>query len=158
MTLFRWRLDRVLEIKMKEEKAKQAELADIMYQLAQTRVQLLQKQRVLAGLLNEIKAKRPKDKLRSQQIFLESSEANDNMIRHIQKKVSQFEQEEARRTTELMEIKASIKKLQKIRQKAYDVFIAEQNRRQQNELDENFGLRIIRGRSQKLISVVKGEL
>ncbi len=158
MRQFHWRLDRILEIKMKEEQIKQAVLAETTYHLAQVRVQLLRRQQILAGLLKDIRKKPANEKLDSQKIFLENSKANDDEIRQIQKKVQQLQQQEAEKTSELIDIKRYIKKLQKIRQKACDAFLVEQRKLQQNELDENFGIRVARHRCGQFETAVKGEL
>ena len=63
MKQFIWRLQRVLDIRIKEEQKKTAELLKITDKLATTRGELLIKKRRLENIINSITCENPKTSL-----------------------------------------------------------------------------------------------
>ena len=70
MKRFAWRLQRVLDIRTKEEQKKTAELLDITDKLLAARSELLIKKKLLENIINDITAESPKTRLSKQEFFL----------------------------------------------------------------------------------------
>ncbi|MCK5000497.1 MAG: hypothetical protein KAS23_13225 [Anaerohalosphaera sp.] len=141
MTIFKWRLDRILEIKRKDEQLKRSEAADIAQKLEMTRKQLLDKQDSLKRLMDRINCQNPKERFQHQQIFINSSQADDNDIQIIKNSISALEQQKIQKIQEIIEAKSFVERLEKLRQKNYEQFLIEQNKIEQSELDENYNRR-----------------
>ena len=63
MKRFQWRLQRVLDIKQKEEQVKRAELVHLTEKLSQARVALFIQKRILEDLLDELADIHPHERL-----------------------------------------------------------------------------------------------
>ena len=145
---FKWRLDRVLEIKRKDEQHKRALAAEIANKLVKSRNELTEKQQRLELLMRKISSERPLDKLQHQQLFIESSKADDSEIVNIKNIISEFERDQQRITKEIIEAKSFVERLEKLRQKAYEEYMTKQSKAEQNELDESFNIRLIKNMSE----------
>ena len=86
MRRFVWRLQRVLDIKAKQEQIKTQELFALTEKLAQTRGELLSQQRILRDILESIANENPKDRLSRQEFFLSHSAATDERIKQLREK------------------------------------------------------------------------
>ncbi|MHC4075690.1 MAG: hypothetical protein ACYSRZ_04670, partial [Planctomycetota bacterium] len=60
MKRFVWRLQRVLDIKTKEEQTKKAQLIKLTEKLARARSKLLTQKRILDGLIGDLTEESPK--------------------------------------------------------------------------------------------------
>jgi len=137
MKRFVWRLQRVLEIKTKEEEKKRGELLEITEKLAQRRAELITQQRILEDIITEICGEKPKQRLGKQEFFLRYSAASDEQIKILQKKISQLEQQQREKITEVIKAKRFKEGLERLRTEAKMQFIYEQEKLEQKELDEN---------------------
>ena len=77
MKRFVWRMQRVLEIKKKEEQKTRAELFELTERLAQRRGELLVRQKMLESIIDELTEGNPKKRLGEQEFFLRYSAASD---------------------------------------------------------------------------------
>ena len=91
MTRFVWRLQRVLDIKAKEERAKRAELFQLTEKLAETQGKLLMRQRILQNIISGIAEKKPRKRLSKQEFFLKFSVTSDEQIKKLKSQVSELE-------------------------------------------------------------------
>ena len=71
MKRFVWRLQRVLDIKTKEEQTKRAELLELTEKLAQVRGELLTQQRILEDIIDGLIGKDAQKRLGEQEFFFE---------------------------------------------------------------------------------------
>ena len=88
MKRFVWRLQRVLEIKTKEEQKKRAELLELTEELARFRRELLTQQKILEDIISDIAGQNPQKRLGEQEFFLKCSVTNDELIKKLRNKVS----------------------------------------------------------------------
>ena len=137
MKQFVWRLQRVLEIKTKEEQTKRAELLELTERLARTRRELLTQQRKLDDLISGIAGKNSKQRLAEQELFLKCSLTNDELINRLKNKVKEQELLRSRKTAEVLKARRFRKSLEKLRAEAKTQFIKEQEKLEQKESDEN---------------------
>ena len=136
MKRFVWRLQRVLEIKTKEEQKKRAELLKLTEKLARFRRELLTQQKILEDIISDITGKKPQKRLSEQEFFLKCSVTNDELIKKLRNKVSELESQQRGKIAEVLRAKRFKEGLEKLRAEAKRQFIKEQEKLEQKELDE----------------------
>lgn len=144
MKKFVWRLQRVLEIKQRQLQSKRAELFEITEHLAVKRAALLAQQRLLQQVIEEVTRNKSKEKLTQQQLLLKSSQVNDKRIKQIKAEVEKIQAVQKEKIAEFLKIKRFTEGLEKLREKAKQEFIAEQEKLEQKETDEREALRFAR--------------
>ena len=137
MKRFVWRLQRVLDIKTKEEQTKTAELLAITEKLARTRSSLLIQKRKLDNIINELAKEHPKRRLDKQEFFLKHSAATDEQIKKLKNRLSELETEQKKKIAEVLKVRRFKEGLEKLRDEAKARFIKEQEKLEQKQSDEN---------------------
>lgn len=147
MKRFAWRLQRVLDIKTKEEQTKKTELLKITEKLAQARGKLLMQNRVLENIISDITGKNPQKRLPEQEFFLKCSVINDQLIKTLKNSVTELESRQMKKILELLSVKRFKEGLEKLRAEAKRRFINHHEKLEQKDLDETatvgFARRII---------------
>jgi len=136
MRRFVWRLQRVLDIKSKQEQIKTQELFTLTEKLAQTRGELLAQQRILRDVLESIANEDPKDRLSRQEFFLRNSSATDERIRHLRKNIEVLEVKQKDKVAEVLKLRRFKESLERLREQAKKRYIEEQDKIEQRQLDE----------------------
>lgn len=144
MKRFVWRLQRVLDIKAKQEQAKRAELFRITERLAQTRGKLLMQQRILKDIIRGItKEKTPKSllvagrgQLGEQEFLLKYLAMSDERIKKLKEQVSELESQQRKKIAEVIKVRRFKEGLERLQANAKKQFIKEQERLEQKDLDE----------------------
>jgi len=136
MKRFVWRLQRVLEIKKKEEENKRSELLEITEKLAQTRAELITKQRIIDDIVTEISRENPKKRLCKQEFFLKFSATSNEKIKKLKNSISKLELQQREKIAEFLKVRRSKEGLERLRAEAKMCFIKEQEKLEQKELDE----------------------
>lgn len=144
MKRFVWRLQRVLEIKTKEEQKKRSELLQITENLAQTRGQLLTWQKRLEDIIESLTGESPKKRLGKQEFFLKYSWISDEQIKILKKKVTELERRQREKMAEVLKVKRFKEGLERLRAEATLRFIKEQEKLDQKELDESATVSFVR--------------
>jgi len=147
MKRFVWRLQHVLDIKVKEEQAKRAELFAVTEKLTQARGELLIRQRILNNIISSIAGKKPQKRLGEQEFFLKYSAASDEQIRKLKNLISELESQQRKKIAEVVKIRQFREGLEKLRADAKKRFIKEQEKLEQKELDEGATISFVRNRS-----------
>jgi len=136
MKRFVWRLQRVLDIKTKEEQKKRAELLELTDKLAQTQGELLMQQRILDDIINGLTEKNPQKRLGEQEFFLKHSQTSDEQIKKLRDKVSELESQQRKKIAEVLRVRRFKEGLERLRAETKRRFIEEAERLEQKELDE----------------------
>jgi flagellar biosynthesis chaperone FliJ len=136
MKRFAWRLQRVLEIKKKEEQKERAELLRLTERLAGRRGELVMRQMMLRDVIDGLAAVDPKKRLGEQEFFLRHAGTSDEHIRKLKDRVSELELQQKQKIAEVLKIRRLKEGLEKLRDEAKRQFIAEQEKFEQKELDE----------------------
>jgi len=144
MKRFVWRLQRVLEIKKKEEQKVRAELYELTEKLAQTRGELLRWQKMLDNIIVGLTEENPKKRLGEQEFFLRYSATSDEQIRRLEDKKNGLESQQREKIAEVLKIKRFKEGLEKLRVEAKVQFIKEQEKLEQKELDEGATISFVR--------------
>lgn len=156
MRRFAWRLQRVLDIKGKEEQIKRAELLGVTEKLAQTKGGLAMQKRVLKNIIDGLTEEHPGKRLANQELFLKSSVTNDARIKKLESRIRQLETQQKEKIAEVLKVRRFKEGLEKLRVEAKLQFIREQEKLEQKEADEmvttGFARKIIQqGRSDNCI-------
>jgi flagellar FliJ protein len=136
MKRFVWRLQRVLDIRRKEEQIKRAELLEITEKLAHTRGALLIRKRMLKDMIDSLTEEHPRSRLGKQEFFLKCSAATDELINKLERKVNELETQQKAKIAEVLKVKRFTEGLKKLRVEAKTQFIKEQERLEQKDADE----------------------
>jgi len=136
MRRFRWRLQRVLEIKTQEEQLRRAELLKLTEKLAERRGRLLAEKRKLEEIIAAIAAEVPGKRVPKQAFFLRHSAASDEQIKKLEKQIRDLELQQQQKAEELVQIRRFKESLERLRQAAFKEFIEQQEKLEQKELDQ----------------------
>jgi flagellar FliJ protein len=144
MKRFVWRLQRVLEIKKKEEQKTRAELFEITERLAQKRGELIARQKMLESIIEGLTERNPKKRLGVQEFFLRYSTATDEQIKKLKGMVNELESQQREKIAEALKVRRFKEGLEKLRVEAKIQFIKEQEKLEQKELDEGATISFVR--------------
>jgi flagellar biosynthesis chaperone FliJ len=152
MKRFVWRLQRVLEIKKKEEQKTRAELFELTERLAQGRGELLARQKMLENIIEGLTEGNPKKRLGEQEFFLRYSTTSDEQIRKLKDKINELESQQREKITEVLKVRRFKEGLERLRVEAKIQFIKEQEKLEQKQLDEGATVSFVRRAQSKVRS------
>ena len=118
MRRFAWRLQRVLDVKAKQEQIKTQELFVITDKLAQTRSSLLAQQQILRDILESIANEKPGERLGKQEFFLRNSAATDELIKKLQASIRELEVKQKEKVAEVLKLRRFKESLERLREQA----------------------------------------
>ena len=144
MKRFAWRLQRVLDIRTKEEQKKTAELLDITDKLLAARSELLIKKKLLENIINDITAESPKTRLSKQEFFLAYSYTIDEQLKKLKEKIRHLEIQQKDKIMEVIKVRRAKEGLEKLRNEAKTEYIKEQEKYDQKELDDGATVSFVR--------------
>ena len=136
MKRFVWRLQKVLDVKAREEQLRRTELFQIVEQLAAQRGELLLRQRILQDLMAEIQRQASAQRLNAQEFFLRHAATDDAQMRHLQDEIAALEIRHKEKTAEVLAVRRFKEGLEKLRAQAKEEYLRDQERLEQKELDE----------------------
>ena len=136
MRRFVWRLQRVLDIRAKQEVIKTQELFAITEKLAQTRGDLFTQQRILKDIIESIGNEKPGNRLGKQEFFLRNSAATDERIKQLRANAAELEAKQKAKIAEVLKLRRFKEALERLREQAKRKFIEEQEKLEQKQLDE----------------------
>jgi len=149
MKRFVWRLQKVLDVKTKQEEIQRIELFRLTEKLTGKRSELLMCQRVLQDIMNGISQDRSSRRLTAQEFFLKQAATNDERIRALKSEIAELEGQQKEKTAELLALRRSREALERLRAQAREQFIREQEKLEQKESDERSTLAFARRESMK---------
>jgi flagellar biosynthesis chaperone FliJ len=144
MKRFAWRLQKVLDVKSKQEQLKRNELFQIAEQLAAQRGELLLRRRILQNLAAEIKGHESPARLNAQEFFLRHAAADDERIRRLREEITALEVRHKEKTAEVLAVRRFKEGLEKLREQTKEGYIREQERTEQKESDERTAIAFVR--------------
>jgi flagellar biosynthesis chaperone FliJ len=136
MARFKWRLQRVLGIREKEEQVMRSELMALGEKLLLLRQEIMVIRARIQTALEEISEKEPSERLMNQQLFMRYSEYSENEIENIKVMIAEVDKQRKVKMNEILEKRKAIKALEKLRSKAKDDFLIQETHIEQQEIDE----------------------
>jgi len=149
MKRFAWRLQRLLDIKAKEEQIKRAELLGATEKLAQTRGGLAMQKRLLKNIIDGLTEEHPAKRLARQELFMKSSVTDDELIEKLESRVRQLKTQQKEKIAEVLKVRRFKEGLEQLRVEAKSQFIKEQEKLEQKEADEMTAIGFVRKMTQK---------
>jgi flagellar FliJ protein len=146
MKKFKWRLQRILEVKRKEEELKKNELLKVTEKIVSKRSRLLVEKNKLKEMADEVGQQPANTRIRQQQLFIKYARCSNEFIEKIKQEIEKLEQLKRRKIKEYREIQKSKESMEKLRQKAKEKYLQDQTKREQKEIDENFAAINLRNR------------
>ncbi|MHC4103410.1 MAG: flagellar export protein FliJ [Planctomycetota bacterium] len=144
MKRFVWRLQRVLEIRIKEEQKARAELLKLTEKLAETQSELLAWRKMLEQIINGLTVENPEKRLGKQEFFLRYSTESDERIKTLENNVKALELKQRDKIAEVIKLRRFKEGLEKLRAEAKMQFIKEQEKLDQQQLDEGATVAFVR--------------
>jgi flagellar FliJ protein len=144
MKRFAWRLQRVLDVKKKEEQKVRSELFELMQQLARFRSELLRQHKILEQIISGLTYDNPKKLLGEQEFFLKHSATIDKQIKMLKEKISQLETQQKEKISELLKVRRFKEGLERLRVEAKMQYLKEQSHLEQKKQDEAAAISFVR--------------
>jgi flagellar biosynthesis chaperone FliJ len=136
MKRFVWRLQRVLDVRGKQEQKARTELFELTEKLAQTRGLLMAQQKILEDIISALCEENPNKRLGKQEFFLRYSSENDERIKDLENKVTELEAQKRDKIAEVLKLRRQKEGMERLRSEAKMQFIKEQEKLDQQQLDE----------------------
>ncbi|MCF7955414.1 MAG: flagellar FliJ family protein [Phycisphaerae bacterium] len=136
MARFVWRLQRVLDIREKEELVLRSELMALSERMVVLRQEIMVIRARIHSALEELGYKEPSERLSSQQLFMKYSEYSEIEIDSLRSQLSNVDRQRKEKMNEILKKRQSIKALEKLRARAKEEYLADSAHKEQNELDE----------------------
>lgn len=137
MKKFRWRLQRLLDVRQKQEDALRAELIGLTEQTAALRGRILMEKAMLRSRLADLRQSPADERLGEQQTFMQYVTVVDARIAALQSDLNVLERQRSEKIEAIMGIRKFRKALERLREQARDAHAQEQHRDEQNRQDEN---------------------
>ena len=144
MKRFVWRLQRVLDIKEKQEQKARAQLIELTEKLATARGELLSWQKMLEEIVRGLAREEPRKRLGGQEFFLRNSAASDEQVKRLKSKVCTLESQQKEKIAEVLRLRKFKQGLEQLREETKRQFIKEQEMLEQKEMDERAGVSFVR--------------
>lgn len=136
MKRFVWRLQRLLDIKIKQEEVMRSELVAVTERAVAVRSQIMVRRAALRKMLAELSRKKGKQRLSEQEFFLKYAHVSDEEIKKLELKLAGLEKLRQRKIQEIMKIRRFRKGLERLRAEAKARFLKEEEKREQKDLDD----------------------
>ena len=137
MKRFRWRLQRVLDIKTQHERALRNELFTLAQVIAGVREEILERRTMLRTLLAELGRRRLDDRLPEQAVFMEFSAFEERQIDRLRARLKELEAQRAQKQEQFLAIRSTCKTLKRLRAEAREQYMREVGKREQMAFDES---------------------
>lgn len=144
MKRFVWRLQKVLDIKTKEEQYKRTELFRLTQILTDRRSELLLRQQVLQEIMAEISQDGTPQRLGAQEFFLANAITDDQCITRLRSEIADLEIRHKEKIAEVLAVKRFKEGLEKLRVEAKERFIQTQEKLEQKILDDGTAIAFAR--------------
>jgi len=144
MKRFEWRLQRVLDVKKKLERAKQAEVAELRAKVEDKRRELVAEEERLWQLLTDLAAVSDAERVQSQAFFASVRGGSDSRIARLKNGLEKLEVQRQEKMSELLELRQKNEAMERLREKSMTSFLEEQNKAEQNEIDEIASMGFVR--------------
>jgi flagellar protein FliJ len=141
MKRFVWRLQRLLDVKTKQQDLLRTELMSMGERMAQIRAGILMHKAEIRSRLAELRQLPADQRPARQQMFLQFVHVLDSRIQSLEHAAADLEEQRKKKIKELMDVRKNQKSLEKIRERAREAYQQQQQMAQQKDTDETGSLR-----------------
>ena len=136
MRRFEWRLQKLLDLKNKQEEALRAELIAVTEQAVGLRGQILMERALLRQRLAETERMPAAERMARQEFVLQYSQVTETTIREMDRKLELLELLRHNKIQEILTVRKFRKGLEKLRARAQEEFELDQQRQDQKQTDD----------------------
>ncbi len=136
MAKFLWHLQRVLEVKKKQEQAMRMELLHLTEQVAQVRCQLMMRQQALQAMLESVANAASHERMDKQALVMDFAEGSQARIKALETQVETVQAQKKAKTEALLALKQASEGLERLRMDAERWFTKDQDKKEQKMADE----------------------
>ena len=137
MQKFIWPMQRLLEVKTKQENAMRADLMALGEHCAALRSRMMMEKIQLRNLLGEVAALAGPERMLHQSQFMQYVHVKDDQIRQLAGRLEEAEQKRRQKMQELLTLRKFRKGLECLRERALLEYHQQINRDEQKRTDEN---------------------
>ena len=137
MKKFIWPLQRLLDIKEKQEDFARIELVTITEQIVIVRGQIMMQKTILRGVFSELSQLDPTQRMQRQQECMDYAHVTDAKIKTLHQTLEQTEQKRKKKIEEVVKLRKFRKGLEQLRARALVEYQKQMNQAEQKQLDEN---------------------
>jgi flagellar export protein FliJ len=141
-----WRLQRVLDVRIKQEEAKRAELLAVTHRLLLARQIVIAKQAMMRSILLDLSRKDAGTRMAEQPLVVKHMAFSEEELKKLKKQAEEIEIERKKKAEEMMEARRSRKAMEKLKEKSKTEYVKMVNMTEQKEMDELSGGRFVRSK------------
>jgi len=134
---FIWPLQRLLDIKEKQEDFARIELVTITEQIVIVRGQIMMQKTILRGVFSELSQLDPTQRMQRQQECMDYAHVTDAKIKTLHQTLEQTKQKRKKKIEEVVKFRKFRKGLEQLRARALVEYQKQMNQAEQKQLDEN---------------------
>jgi len=134
-------LQRLLDLKIKEEDLKRDELVAVTEQAAAVRSRILLERAQFRRTLSALRARDGRQRLAEQEVLLQYAHVFDLKMKRLEERLSELEKLRRAKIAEILEIRKFRKGLEKLREKARAEFMRNEQMQEQKAADEHTTIR-----------------
>jgi len=144
MKRFKWKLQRLLDVRSRQEELKKAELLALVQNITQVRQNLLMRQAKLRQMFAELAQQQAPERLRQQQLVLTAVAFADEQIKELKKRLEELKSQRTAVMAEVLELRRFRKSLEKLRDLAKEEYVLETKKNEQQFLNETANIAFAR--------------
>ncbi len=137
MKKFIWPVQRLLDIKEKQEDFTRTELVTITEQIVIVRGQIMMQKTILRSVFSELNRLEPQQRMQRQHECMEYAHVIDAKIKTLYQTLEQTEQKRKKKIEEVVKLRKFRKGLERLRAKALIDYREQINQAEQKQLDES---------------------
>jgi hypothetical protein len=141
---FVWRLQRVLDITEQRESALRQELLALANQIIAVQQEILLRQAVVRGLLDDLGRRELIERMADQVVVLACAAAEERLLDRLRARQAALQAARSAKTDQFLRVRSTRRTLERLREEARLKYLREMDRQEQSQLDEAFHISFAR--------------
>jgi len=133
---FQWRLERVFDVKQQRQRGLRSELFLLAQEIARVHEAILYRRTRLRGLLEDLAGRSLPDRIAEQAVFMQYVGVEELAMRQLAARRADLEAARTETHRRFLQVRATCKRLERLREQAYRRHVREVARNEQKRLDE----------------------
>lgn len=144
MKKFEWRLQRLLDIKIKQEEALRSELVTLTEKAVSVRGAILQLKLSVQERLEQLGELNGAERIAEQAFFMRYADSIRYKIEEMKQNLAELERKRQEKIKEILDLRKRRKSLEQLRENSYMEYLEEVKKYEQNQLDDRNCVRYAR--------------
>ena len=141
-------MQRVLDVRVKQEEAKKAELLTVTQRLVAAKQAVIVKQAQMRSVLLTLARKDAKTRMTEQPMVVKHMAFSEEELKMLRRNVDEIEVQRRKKAEEMMVARKARRAMEKLQEKAKAEYVKMADAVEQKELDEFSGVRFVRSRAE----------